>query len=116
MRITERQLKRIIREAVELSGRLSVERSPIHGVGVFAQTHIPADTDLGPAQIRQPGGRHDVTQLGKKHNHSESPSCRNQLMGNERHLITKQDMLPGDEVTVDYRLQPELEQPQPGWI
>jgi len=36
-------------------------------------------------------------------------------MGNERHIITKQDMLPGDEVTVDYRLQPELEQPQAGW-
>ena len=115
MRITERHLRRIIREAVELSGRLSVERSPIHGVGVFAQTHIPADADLGPAQIRGSNGRYDVTQLGKKHNHSESPTCRNQLMGNERHLITKQDLLPGDEVTIDYRLQPELEQPFSGW-
>jgi len=98
-----------------MSNRLSVERSPIHGVGIFAQTHIPANTDLGPAQIRRPDGGHDVTQLGKKHNHSEAPSCHNQLMGNERHIITKQDMLPGDEVTVDYRLQPELEQPQAGW-
>ena len=115
MIITEHQLRQIIREAVKLSSQLSIEKSPIHGVGIFAQDHIPNGTHLGAAQIRRSDGGYNVTQLGKNHNHSETPTCRNELVGDTRHLITTQDLAPGDEVTVDYRLQPELEQPQPGW-
>ena len=115
MRITENRLRRIIREAVVLSSRLTFGKSTIHGTGIFVQESLPAGTDLGPAQIRQTDGSWIITELGKYHNHSAVPTCRNQLVGNTRHLITQRELLPGDEVTIDYRLQPELEQPFPEW-
>jgi hypothetical protein len=92
-----------------------IRPSPIHGVGIFVITYTPADSDLGVAQTMRHDGGHDITQLGRYHNHSTEPSCHNRLVGNERHLFTSRDMEPGEEVTVDYRQQQNLEQPEEDW-
>jgi len=101
--------------AEEQQATFKVMPSSIAGVGAFVQTLTPADTDLGAAQILKPSGRYEITQLGKRHNHSDNPTCYNAWIGNERHLFPYRDLQPGEEITVDYTLQPDLEQPQPGW-
>ena len=93
---------------------LEIAKSPIHGMGIFTTNNIPAHLDLGPAQIKSNNG-YDITQLGKYHNHSNSPTCYNKMVDNARHLFPHHDLGIGDEVTVNYTLQPDLEQPIDGW-
>ena len=49
--------------------------------------------------------------IGNYHNHSETPNAERVLIGNQRFLKPKRKLRKGEEITVDYRLQPELEQP-----
>ena len=98
-----------------LIDNLEISESPIHGSGIFTRDFIPAHTNLGPAQIKRTGGGYDITTLGKYHNHSSNPTCYNKLLGNTRHLFSQYDLAPDDEITVNYSLQPNLEQPQPDW-
>lgn len=89
--------------------------SPIHGEGVFTGKHMPEGTDLGIAQIKQPEG-HDITPLGKYHNHSAAPNCTNVTKGDNHHLVALRDIEPDEEITVDYTLQSDLEQPGDDWL
>ena len=114
--VYESSLRSFIRQVLtESSDSLRVKKSPIHGVGVFVVEDIPAHTSLGPAQIRQSSGRYQVTDLGKYHNHSYKPTCYNKMVGDTRYLYPYRDLCPGDEVTIDYTLQADLEQPKMGW-
>jgi hypothetical protein len=118
-------LREYIRSLLEQSGntqtqpnlidKLEISESPIHGSGIFARDFIPAHTDLGPAQIKRIDGGYDITTLGKYHNHSNNPTCYNNLLGDTRHLFSQHDLSPGEEITVNYRLQSDLEQPQSDW-
>jgi hypothetical protein len=108
----------LLREYVHESLRspiLTIRPSSIHGLGVFAAVAISADADLGPAQIRRPDSNYDVTEIGRHHNHSSEPSCYNDWVGDERHLFPHRDLAPGEEITIDYTKQPDLEQPKMGW-
>ena len=94
---------------------LTLAKSPIHGIGVFSKSNLAPHTNLGPAQIKMGKGQYTITPLGKYHNHSPRPSCYNKMIGNKRYLFTARPVSPGEEITIDYRLQPDLEQPKPGW-
>ena len=92
--------------------------SPIHGMGVFSGEHMPQGTVLGIAH--QPQGEQGrlapTTDLGRYHNHSSQPNCESVLNGGERHLVALVDIMPHEEITVDYTKQPELEQPSEDWM
>jgi hypothetical protein len=108
-------VRQVLRESHGgLHDALEIKQSPIHGVGVFATRDIPAHTNLGPAQIKRDMG-YRVTDLGRNHNHSYQPTCYNEMDGDTRYLLPRQDLKPGDEVTIDYTLQADLEQPNMGW-
>ena len=50
------------------------------------------------------------------HNHSDDPNCHNELVnGKQRFLVASRDIDEGEELTTDYRLQPDLEQPSERW-
>ena len=100
----------------QLSNDLGVADSPIHGIGIFARNPIPAHTDLGIAQIKRSDNGYDIARLGKYHNHSNSPTCYNKDIDGAHHLFPHHDLGIGDEVTIDYTLQPDLEQPKEGWV
>jgi hypothetical protein len=53
-----------------------------------------------------------ATSIGKFHNHSEEPTAGSIQIDNRRYLVAMRDLEPGDEITTDYRQQPELEQPE----
>ena len=97
-----------------LPSNLEIASSSINGVGVFALENIPMGTNLGAAQIKTSSG-YDVTELGRKHNHSYKPNCVNRLKNGIRYLYTKEDLQSGDELTIDYTQQPDLEQPKHDW-
>ena len=91
--------------------------SKIHGKGIFAGELIPKGADLGVSHMRNGGDNWIIPDFGRYHNHSEAPNCRSALEGSPedntyiRKLIALEDIGPDEEITVDYRLQPELEQP-----
>ena len=93
-----------------------VSESPIHGDGVFATDMIPGGTNLGVAHVLKPNGRYHVTELGHNHNHSYEPNCVNKMINGTRYLFAKDDIPMGTEITVDYTLQPDLEQPLADWV
>jgi hypothetical protein len=92
-----------------------VAPSSIHGQGCFAIVDLPAETDLGLLHTILPDG-YDHTELGHMYNHSTTPNCYNKKIGDQRFLVTIRPVKAGEELTADYRLQPDLEQPQPDWI
>ena len=90
-----------------------VGKSKIQGDGAFAKKDIMPGEHIGKVHtINQLYTDYDFTELGKKHNHSETPNVQNILVGNERHLIATKPIKKGEELTSNYRLQPDLEQPE----
>ena len=66
MKITHAQLNKIIREAIfgdrhlNIGDNLKVAPSNIHGNGVFVTMYIPAETDLGIAQVKKQDGTYNM--------------------------------------------------------
>jgi hypothetical protein len=75
---------------------------------------IPRGTVLGLAHWLD-WGRWETTPLGEYHNHSTCPTAINVRRGWQRFLVANRNVMPGEEITVDYRKQPDLEQPKIGW-
>jgi hypothetical protein len=78
------------------------------GKGLIVKKPFRAGEMIGLAHVDdQP-----VTSIGKYHNHSEEPTAGSIQIDNRRYLVAMSDLEPGDEITTDYRQQPELEQPE----
>ena len=110
-----RIIERIINEASQdsvIDGLYKISPSTIHGVGIHAAVRIPKGTCLGISHIRNSSGRYSSTPLGSYHNHSYAPNTINVSDGDVRRLYVISDVKPEDEITVDYTMQPDLEQPE----
>ena len=94
-----------------------VDESEIQGKGVFASKDLKKGEVIGLLHdIIEMGNKYKFTELGKFHNHSDNPNCHNELVdGNKRFLVATRDISEGEELTTDYRLQPDLEQPIENW-
>jgi hypothetical protein len=87
---------------------LEIKPSKIAGNGVFTKKEFPKGAMIGLAHTNsQPS-----TDLGRFHNHSENPNTESILIGNSRYLLALRPLKQGEEITTDYRKQPELEQPE----
>jgi hypothetical protein len=87
-----------------------VKPSKIQGAdkGLFSNQSFRKDQLIGLAHKNgQPVGH-----IGKMHNHSDEPNMYSIKKGNQRYVYAKRDIQPGEELTTNYRLQPELEQPE----
>jgi len=95
-----------------LQNNFEVRPSPIQGMGVFAtqkfkrkeiiNTHIDKDDKL--------------TQFGAFLNHSYSPSARTKKQNDKSYqTYAEKNIKKGDEVTLDYTMNKDLEQPEEGW-
>ena len=84
--------------------------SEIHGEGVFADKDYPKGTNIGKFHDIN-DSNYTFTELGKKHNHSNTPNCKNKLKNDSRYMITLKPVNKGEELTTNYTLQPDLEQP-----
>jgi hypothetical protein len=87
---------------------IEIKNSKIHGKGVFSKLDFSKNDIIGLAHENgQP-----VTNLGKFYNHSEKPNTESILINNKRILKPLKKIKKGEEITVNYRKQPELEQPE----
>jgi hypothetical protein len=90
--------------------KYKIGKSKIEGAGkgLIVKKPFRAGEMIGLAHVDdQP-----VTSIGKFHNHSEEPTAGSIKIDNRRYIVAMRDLEPGDEITTDYRQQPELEQPE----
>ena len=95
-------------QSLYAKGGITKGKSKIHGDGMFTNKTYKKGEVIGLAHENDEA----TTELGKLHNHSDSPSAENVKKGNKRYLVAASDLPVGTEVTTNYRLQPELEQPE----
>ena len=85
---------------------LTILKSKIDGLGLFATQHISENTVLGVIHI------HDIrfenncirTPLGGFINHSEDPNLESFLEKDLKYIKTKREVIPGEELTLKYNL------------
>lgn len=88
--------------------KLKVDKSKIAGKGLFTKDAFEQGEMIGLAHENdQPS-----TFIGKYHNHSDEPNAVSVKLGDKRYLMAKRPLKKGEEITTNYRLQPELEQPE----
>jgi hypothetical protein len=106
-----------VTESVKKDNKYLVGNSKIQGKGVFANKKMKKGDVVGLLHnIIELGNEYEFTELGKLHNHSDDPNCHNELVdGKQRFLVVSRDIDEGEELTTDYRLQPDLEQPSENW-
>jgi SET domain-containing protein len=88
-----------------LPKNLSIGKSKIHGLGIFARSDIEKGHDLGIGWVMDddhPDG-YIRTPLGGFINHSDSPKCEEMADGKYLHLVTTEKIKKGQELTVSYR-------------
>ena len=93
-----------------LPDSLTIRRSPIHGLGLFATCDIASGIDLGIAHVHImdfPQG-YCRTPLGGFYNHSDEPNCKlidsDTMIFYIKRLVTIKDVKEGDEITCRYTL------------
>ena len=86
---------------------LTVENSPIQGLGLFAKDTIGKNFLIGKIHIPDPDheGEYIRTPLGGFGNHSEEPNCSKVLMEDGSWWIfSNRDIVEGEELTWSYTL------------
>ena len=103
---------------------VTVKKSEIHGLGLFATEDIPKGTNLGVAHILIPHSEdifaqsYSRTPLGGFYNHSDDPNCEiksrihyfissqsyQRLVTTIMELYTQKDIKKGEEITSRYVL------------
>ena len=89
-------------------------KSHIHGIGVFTPMNLKIGDVIGVSHAYYDGFWYMTTH--GYYNHSESPNCIIETRDNLNLIIANVDIMRGEEITVDYREQPYLEQPKEDWI
>jgi SET domain-containing protein len=91
-----------------LPDSLTIKKSNIQGLGLFAVKTIAKNTDLGMIHFSY-GELLIRTPLGGFINHSLKPNCKKIDLDQEWHLKTLVDIKKDDELTLKYTIyNPEL--------
>lgn len=102
-----------LQESKNSNKKYYVDDSDLGGKGVFAKKDLKKGETIGLLHtIKKMYVDYDFTELGRKHNHKDEPNCHNERVDNKRYLVASRNIKKGEELTTDYRLQPDLEQPQ----
>ena len=89
---------------------LTIGKSEIHGLGLFAVEYIVSGTVLGISHVKRDGCENGYirTPLGGFYNHSEAPNCKTWLVDDLIYLVTLEDIEAGEELTSEYKLYKPL--------
>ena len=85
--------------------------SKIQGNGVIATHHISAGTDMGITHQLNNNRWEMASERGRYYNHSSNPNAVIIKYPTHKTMVIKDNVQPGEEITVDYTQQPDLEQP-----
>ena len=87
---------------------LTIKKSKVHGLGLFAEVDFAAGTDFGETHVFVVNkNRRDWvrTPLGGFINHSETPNCYINTESEDRTLYSVRPVKKGEEITVYYRFE-----------
>lgn len=99
-------------QSKSLMNNYVVRPSPIHGNGVFSKK-LFRKGDLINTHF-EPGEK--ITDFGKNLNHSPKPNARSFKQDDGGYkTYAEKDIKPNDEITLDYTVNKNLEQPKDGW-
>lgn len=89
-----------------LPGNLTVSKSEVHGLGLFALEKILKGDDLGTSHIFHVDFEDEYirTPIGGFINHSEKPNCEIKINLDGYNLVTLHDIEKGEELTLKYNL------------
>ena len=85
---------------------LTIKKSTIHGLGLFATEEIKEGVELGISHVQDDRFLHGYirTSLGGFFNHSTTPNCEAVYENDFIKIRTLSIVNSGDEITVDYTL------------
>ena len=90
--------------------------SNVHGKGIFAVRDLQKGQRLFETHSSVTDVRGWVNLVPNcLYNHSDTPNCGSVTEGKWKYLVTLRDIVEGEELLVDYREDPDLEQPHPDW-
>lgn len=93
-----------------------LDSSDIHGKGVFASKMMKPGEFINVALFKgQDGTNFHTTKFGAYINHSATPNAITKREGDQFKTYASNEINDGDEVTVDYTVNKDLEQPDPSW-
>ena len=90
-----------------LPDSVTIKKSAIQGLGLFATEDIPANILIGKIQVPSEKEENGYfrTPLGGFGNHSDNPNCSKILMEDGSWWIsTNQNIMAGEEITWSYSL------------
>lgn len=87
-----------------LPSNVTIQKSKIHGLGLFAVANISAERELGISHVRDDrfSNGYIRTPLGGFFNHSTKPNCEAIYDGDFIKIKTLVNINSGNEITVDY--------------
>lgn len=97
-----------------LNNNFRIGPSKIHGQGVIATKYIKPGEFINVALVPSKTN-HKITVFGEYINHCDKPNAETRLKDDYYKTYCIEDIAPDDEITVDYRKNQSLEQPQGGW-
>ena len=89
---------------------LGYDDSNIHGVGLHTYTKILRGDKICITHRFHEDGRIEMLKYGN-YNHSRQPNCEIKKIGEHYVMFSLRQIESGEELTVDYEQQEDLEQP-----
>ena len=101
-----------LRQFKPIPSYLTIKKSAIHGLGLFAIQEIKAGVELGISHVKDNRFLHGYirTPLGGFFNHSSEPNCEAVYENDFIKIKTLSIVNSGDEITVDYALHKWVQQ------
>jgi len=97
------------------NSNLYIDNSNIHGVGIFTKKKYKANDFI--LNIINNGEIRNISEFGRKVNHSWNPNCYLKKDFNNYNLYALYDISPYEEITADYRYNPWFfKQPESDFI
>jgi hypothetical protein len=114
-----RKFKELIEKKLNMDDKLiknfKIDNSNIHGKGVIATKEIEPGTKINVALFKGKEKGYHTTKFGAYINHSSDPNAKTKFEEDQYVTYSEKKINPGDEITVDYKVNPDLEQPDPSW-
>jgi hypothetical protein len=99
-----------------IEDNFEIRKSSIHGVGAFSKKDFKKDDFINKHIIQLSNGNSQVTKFGRKLNHSINPNAISKKEGDGCYRVyALKDINSGDEITLDYTVNKNLEQPHKNW-
>lgn len=106
-----------ILEQLQTDDNFEIKKSSIHGVGAFSKSNFKKDDFINTHIYPLTNGDLYVTPFGRNLNHSNNPNAISKKEEDDGcyRVYALTDITPGDEITLDYTVNKDLEQPEPEW-